>query len=113
MQTGDIVAGVKGLTLQVFPNDFGITPVINLIGTTPVLLIGANPTGSQNDIGSLPLIPSSDGTFATYLTLGTEFPIGGSYQVQLVITTAGGSIFLSDPQLLTVSHSLTEPTFDP
>ena len=57
-------------------------------------------------IYSLSLTVSGDGTYAYRLTQATDFPIGGTYNLQLIATFTDGTVLKSPIQEFTVGWSL-------
>lgn len=74
-------------------------PPINISGATTVLNLYW-PNGLTRT--TLAMTPSSDGLFAQRLTLATDFPMPGDYELVLVSTFPDGTILKSLPFILTV-----------
>lgn len=62
-------------------------PAINISTWTCTMII-TKPDGTNQ---TYTLTPSSDGTEATYITTGTEFPVAGQYTIQLNALAPGAT----------------------
>ena len=85
--------------------DVGVAMVLssggfNMTGGSAVLIAAPGRVYPGPPLRLTPLVISSDGLFATYTTTGTDFLVGGWWQVQLEVTTASGQVQTSPPTLI-------------
>jgi hypothetical protein len=74
----------------------------NLGGSTCELVVRS----PYDILSTLPLIVSGDGTYAYRLTQATDFPVGGTYNLQLIATFTDGTVLKSPIQSFTVGWSM-------
>jgi hypothetical protein len=96
-------AGEVNVQIQCFPYclPIPVTPP-NLGGATCILEVRS----PYDVLSTLSLLVSGDGTYAYRLTLATDFPVGGTYNLQLIATFTDGTILKSPVQSLDVGWSL-------
>ena len=98
MQAGEI-----GVSVNIFPYALPIpSNPVNLTGATCVLAV-QNP---QGNLTTLSLTVSSDGSYAYRLTLATDFPVGGEYEIQLLATFPDTTELKSPIQSLPIGLAL-------
>ena len=81
-------AGAVGVTIQM-PADI----IQSLTGASAAEFVIVGPTGIRHVVTAT---PSEDGSNATYSTLATDFPLAGTYTLQMQATFTGEVLYSSE-----------------
>ncbi len=87
-----MTSGDKGVTIVVDAGGYAMSGIATLIAAP-----GASATtiGAAERLG--PCVIAPDGLTAVYTTSGSDFLIGGPWQLQLEVSTSVGQVFTSQP----------------
>lgn len=87
---GELSVGSKGVPVVIDAGGFYMQ------GSTATLI--AAPDHQEGPALTLkPLSISADGLYATYITTGNDFTVGGPWRMQLEVVTADGEVIPSKP----------------